>query len=118
MAYFWVGLIGLLGGLFSGLFGVGGGAIFVPLLILVRHLDPHVAVGTSLVVIIPTALFAAWRHGSVNAVDWPSIFVLALCAVAGAWLGAGMSLKMDAVLLKRLFAVFLAVIAAKMFFQK
>lgn len=111
-------LIGLLGGLFSGVFGVGGGAIFVPLLILSMRFSSHLAVGTSLAVIVPTALVAAFGHGRAGMIDWKSAFLLSLFAILGAWFGAQLSLRLDEALLRKLYGLFLAILAFKMFFTK
>ena len=116
MSYLLLALTGLLGGLASGLFGIGGGLIFVPLLILIRHVDSHLAVGTSIAVIVPTALIAAMKHGKAGMIDWKAVPLLVLFAVLGAWLGASLSLQMNPLLLRRLFAVLLLVLSVKMFF--
>ncbi|MCB9799864.1 MAG: sulfite exporter TauE/SafE family protein [Candidatus Omnitrophica bacterium] len=110
-------LIGVLGGLSSGLFGVGGGLIYVPLLIFLRQFDPHLAVGTSIAIIIPTATVSAIRHAQGGMIHWQTALVIAVFAILGAWIGAGLSLKMDAVILRKCFAVFIALVALKLFFQ-
>ena len=117
MVYFIVAFIGILGGLASGLFGVGGGLIFVPLLILMRGIDPHVAIGTSLAAIVPTAVVGACRHFNSGMIDWKTGLLLVLFAAIGAWIGAGLSIRLDTVMLRKLFAVFLLAVSFKMFFQ-
>ena len=117
MPYLLTALIGFFGGITSGLFGVGGGVLFVPLLILIHRFDPHLAIGTSLAVIVPTALIAFLRNLQAGMVHWPTVGVLVLLSLAGAWFGAGMSLKIDAALLRRLYAVFLFALSLKMFFR-
>ena len=111
-------LIGILGGVLSGLFGVGGGTIFVPLLMLLKGFDVHRAVGTSLLIIIFTALAGAIFHGRAGMVDWKAAVILGIFSALGVWLGTKLSLRLDAVMLQRLFAVFLVVIAIKLFFFK
>lgn len=118
MNYFLIALVGLVGGIGSGLFGVGGGAIFVPLLILLCRLDAHVAIGTSLAVIVPTAIVALVTHHGGGMVNWRFAACLAVLAVIGAWLGARLSLQTDAALLRRLFALLLIGISLKLFFMK
>ena len=117
MHWLGIGMIGLLGGVASGLFGVGGGVIFVPLLIIFFSFDPHLAIGTSHVAILPTALVGASRHFTAKSIDFQTAAVLILFAVLGAWFGAGISLKLDAVLLRRLYALFLLGVAARLFFK-
>ena len=111
-------LIGVLGGFLGGLFGVGGGTIFVPLLMLLKGFDIHRAVGTSLVIIMFTALSGAFFHGRAGMVDWRAAVIFGIFSVLGAWLGTKLSLKLDVVMLQRLFALFLVAIAVKMFFFK
>jgi uncharacterized membrane protein YfcA len=118
MTYLLLAVIGLLGGIASGLFGVGGGLIFVPLLMLVRAFDPHVAIGTSLAIVVPTALVAMLKHASAGMVDWKVVPVIVVFAFVGAWLGASLSLQLDSQLLKRFYAGFLILVALKIFFTK
>ena len=111
-------VIGLLGGITSGLFGVGGGLVFVPLLILLLGFDPHLAIGTSLAAIVPTAFVAAAKHGRAAMIDWKTALLIAVFAVLGAWIGSQLSLKLDSNLLRRIYAVFLAALSLKLFFSK
>ena len=110
--------IGILGGFLGGLFGVGGGTVFVPLLMLLKGFDIHRAIGTSLLIIIFTALAGAVFHGKAGMVDWKAAIVLGIFSVLGVWLGTKLSLKLDAVMLQRFFAVFLVAVAVKLFFFK
>jgi len=117
MSYLLTMLIGLFGGVVSGLFGVGGGAIFGPLLILILSYNAHLAIGTSIAAVIPTAIVAAWRHASGGMVDWKTVFFLVLFSMIGAWAGATVSLKLDVAVLKKVFAGFLFLLSLKLFFQ-
>jgi len=114
MQIFWIVVIGFLGGLTSGLFGIGGGTIFVPLMILALGFNIHLAVGTSLAIILPTAAVALIPHFKAGQVDWKIALLIALLAMAGSWLGAVLSLKLPIAVLNRLFAFLLIVIAVKM----
>ncbi len=118
MSYLLLSLIGLMGGFVGGLFGVGGGILFVPLLILLYKCDPHVAIGTSLAVIVPTALSGTLKNVQAGTVDWKIFAVLAALAIAGSWLGATVSLQLNTLLLKRFYAGFLFLLALKLFFSK
>lgn len=117
MAYLAVALIGIFGGAVSGLFGVGGGLIFVPLLILACQFDPHRAIGTSLAAIVPTAVVGAFRYFRSGMLDFKTVTLLIVFAAIGAWIGSGLSLRLDASVLRKLLAVFLAILSLKMFFQ-
>ena len=111
-------LIGILGGFLGGLFGVGGGTVFVPLLMLLKGFDVHRAIGTSFLIIIFTALAGAVFHGRAGMVDWKAAAILGIFSVLGVWLGTKLSLRLDAILLQRAFAVFLVAVAVKIFFFK
>lgn len=117
---FWIlfAVIGFLGGLVGGLFGVGGGIVFVPLLILLYGYNPHLAIGTSVAAIVPTALMSAWRHALGGMIQWRTVLLLAAFAMIGAWAGAEISLKMPVGLLRRVYAIFLFMLSLKLFFQK
>lgn len=111
-------LTGLFGGIVSGLFGVGGGLIFVPLLILFKKYDPHLAVGTSLAIIIPTAFMGFYKHLRAGMVDWKGVVLITVFAIIGAWIGSSVSLQLEGPVLKRCLAVFLLLLSLKMFFSK
>ena len=110
-------LVSLLAGVFSGLLGIGGGLILVPLFHYLLKMNMHTAVGTSLAIIVPIALIGAFRYASGHFVDWRIFVFSAVFAIIGGFLGAGISMNLDAVLLRKIFAVFLVLIAIKMFFQ-
>jgi len=82
-------IIGLLGGVASGLFGVGGGIVIVPALIYWAGFSQHKATGTSLAVLLPPIGLAAalqyYRHGNV---DVRAAIILAATMFVGAWIGA------------------------------
>jgi uncharacterized membrane protein YfcA len=106
--------IGLSAGLLAGLLGIGGGVVMVPAMVLIMGLDQHVAQGTSLLVIIPAAAFGSFthhRHGRVALRDAAS---LAVGGVLGAVLGSVTALSLDEQLLRRLFAVLILVVAARL----
>ncbi len=86
--------IGILGGFLGGLFGVGGGTIFVPLLMLLKGFDIHRAIGTSLLIIIFTALSGAVFHGKSGMVDWKAAVILGVFSILGVWLGTKLSLNL------------------------
>ncbi len=118
MIYLWVPLIGFFGGIVGGLFGVGGGALYVPLLMMLCGFDIHMAIGTSFAIVLPVALMGGWQNTLSGMMAWKYVPVMAIFALAGAWLGAKLSLGMDALLLRRLFALFLVGVALKLFLTK
>ncbi len=108
---------GFLGGVSSGLFGVGGGVIFVPFLIFFLRLTPHQAVASSLAVMIPAVILAAFKHGQMGNTVWRVVPWMIIFALIGSWAGSALSVSLDAVLLKKLFAIFLFLVALKLFFS-
>jgi hypothetical protein len=109
--------IGLAAGIFGGFFGVGGGLIVVPLLILWLKVDTKMAVGTSLAVIVPTAIMAAWRHHQLGNVDWRLVAWMMIGSVAGAYAGASLTLYVGGEWIRRSFAVVLVATAARMLWK-
>jgi hypothetical protein len=100
-------LIGLLGGIAAGLFGVGGGIVIVPALIYWAGFSQHLATGTSLAVLLPPIGLAAtieyYRHGNV---DIRAALLLAVTMLFGSWLGAFIANKMTGPHLRLVFGVF------------
>ena len=82
--------IGTAAGVYSGLFGVGGGAVMVPLLILYRDMDPRAAAATSLAAIIVIAAAGAGMHAIYGNVHWDAAAAVAVPAVAGAVIGTAL----------------------------
>lgn len=108
------GAIGLAAGLLSAVLGVGGGIIMVPAMVMLLGVDAKVAVGTSLAVIIPTAITGVWRHYSYGNVDVKTAALLAVGAVIGAYFGALLAQSLPDQLVKRLFALLMVVTAVKL----
>lgn len=79
--------VGVLAGFLSGLFGVGGGILIVPALVVLMHTDQRLAHGTSLAAVLPIALSSTLGYGLSGKVDWPVAALLAGGAVAGAVAG-------------------------------
>lgn len=109
-----IAVVGFIGGLSSGLFGVGGGVVFVPLMVMALGFNIHLAVGTSLAIILPTAAVGLLRHYKDGQVDWKVAVLIALLAVLGSWIGAGLSIKLPVTMLRRLFAVLMIAVAVKL----
>ena len=106
--------IGLTAGVLAGLLGIGGGVLMVPAMVLITGFDQHVAQGTSLLVIIPAAALGSFTHHRHGRLALRDAAGLAVGGVLGALLGSFTALSLDEDLLRRLFAVLLLVIAARM----
>src|SRR5437867_12201177 len=94
--------LGFLAGILAGLFGVGGGILFVPTLALGLGLTQIHAEATSLLAILPTVAAGAWRQQRYGNVRWRTALVLGLSAVAGAEGGVLVAEAILAGLLRRL----------------
>ena len=76
-------VLGFVGGVLSGLFGVGGGILFVPVLVLVLGLTQVHAEATSLLAILPTVIAGAWQQHRYGNVDWRAALLVGLGSIAG-----------------------------------
>ena len=106
-------LLGLLAGVLSALFGVGGGLIFVPTLIFLGE-NAHVAVATSLAAMVPVVLMGSWRQTRYGAVRWRDSIVIGLASVPTAKLGELAAESLSSKTLQRAFALLLLSVAVQM----
>ena len=107
-------VIGLLVGALGGLFGVGGGLIFVPVLVLLFDFGQVEAEATSLLAIIPVVLAGTWRQHLYGNVRWRVALVIGLAAIGGVELGVLTAKSISEETLQRLFAVLLILVAAQL----
>ncbi len=112
-------LIGLLAGILSGLFGIGGGLIIIPALILFFKMNQHLAQGTSLgALLLPVGLLGFleyFRNGNVNI---KGSLLIALGLFIGAYFGANIANIIPTKTLSKLFAIFLVIVAIRIFLGK
>jgi len=111
-------MFGVLAGILSGLLGIGGGTILVPIFIYLLKMDVHTAIGTSLAVIVPTAIVGSITHGFHGQVDWKMALIVAVLCVIGSFVGVKLNTMLPSGVLQKVFAVFLVIIAAQLFFGK
>jgi uncharacterized membrane protein YfcA len=104
--------LGAVAGIFSGLFGIGGGLIIVPALVLIFGFDTKTAIGTSLfVILLPTGLLGVWQYWKNEELRITAGFWIAFGVFCGAYFGAVAAGAVSAATMKRLYAVFLFVVA-------
>jgi len=114
-------LIGSFTGVLAGLFGVGGGTIIVPAMILTLTAQgvsavvlTHIAIGTSLAAISVTSISSVHAHHQRQAVLWPTAWQLVPGVCVGVWTGATIASHLSGTVLQKSFGVFLVVIAVQM----
>ena len=103
-------LIGLISGIISGT-GIGGGTILILLLSIIMGLDQHVSQATNLVFFVPTAIAAIFISLMKKNIDVKLGITIVIVGVVGATIGAIISSKMNVNLLRKIFGVFLLIIA-------
>ena len=107
--------IGLIGGIFSGAFGIGGGTIMVPALVFFLGLTQHQAQGTTLAVLLmPVGILGVLRYYQAGNVKVNIAILLALGFILGAWAGANFVHGLSEATMKRAFGIFLVLVGIKM----
>ncbi|MBO0980457.1 sulfite exporter TauE/SafE family protein [Microbacterium sp. SD291] len=107
--------IGLLAGILSGLFGVGGGTVIVPLLVLLLHFDQRLSAGTSLAAIVPTATVGVISYAVHDSVAWIPALILAAGSVVGAQIGTRLLPRISQTALRWGFVGFLGLVIVSLF---
>lgn len=107
--------VGLAAGLLSGLFGVGGGTVIVPMLVLLLGFNQRLAAGTSLAAIVPTATIGVISYAAHGSVAWVPALILAAGAVIGAQIGTWLLARVPQNALRWGFVGFLAIVIVMLF---
>ncbi len=103
---------GLFTGVMSGLFGIGGGLIMVPIMTQIFKFDTKKAVGTSLAALLPpVALPGVYSYYAAGYINIYSVVILAFAMAFGAYFGAKLSISLNAKTIKRIYAIFLIIIS-------
>lgn len=111
-------ITGLAAGALSGLVGIGGGILMVPLLVLIG-MGQHQAQGISLAVMLPPVTFlAVMNYYKEGYVDWKIALIIALFFIVGSYFGGKLAISIDQKLLRKIFGVIMLVVAGKMIFGK
>jgi uncharacterized membrane protein YfcA len=105
--------LGVVGGILAGLFGVGGGILFVPTLTLTLGLTQLHAEASSLLAIIPTVLAGTWRQQRYGNVRWRPALIIGVAAIGGVEGGVALAETLPEHALRRLFGVLMIVVAAQ-----
>jgi hypothetical protein len=105
-------VLGVVAGILSGLFGVGGGILFVPILTWLGLTQLH-AEASSLLAIIPTVLVGVWRQQRYDNVRWRPAAILGVASIAAAVGGAQVAVSLPEATLRKLFAALLILVAGQ-----
>ncbi len=115
---FFLVCVGLLAGVLSGILGIGGGVVMVPLLLLIGFTQ-HQAQGTSLAAMLPpVTLLAVIQYAKEGYVDWKMALVISAAFIVGGLFGSKIATAIDEKLLRRIFGVLMLCISFKMIFGK
>ena len=99
-------VIGVISGYLAGMMGVGGGAIVVPALVVGLGFPQHLAQGTSLIQMIPTAVSGIWTHHRLGHIQWHMAPWLGVGAIAGGWVGSVVAGWLPSATLRYVFSAF------------
>ena len=110
-------VLGAGAGVLAGVFGVGGGIVFVPILVLFFGLDQVEAEATSLLAIVPTAVVGTWRQHRYGNVRWRSAAIIGATAVVGVEAGVLIATSIPEHILRRLFGLLVIGVAAHLAWQ-
>jgi uncharacterized membrane protein YfcA len=112
--------IGIVAGFMSSMVGIGGGLVIVPALVLLYGMDQKMAQGTSLLMLaLPVTAIGAFSYYKAGNVNWQAALLIGTTFILGGFLGGTLANKLETITIKRIFALFMIVIAVKyLFFDK
>jgi uncharacterized membrane protein YfcA len=111
--------IGLIAGFLGGMVGLGGAIILIPAMVMFLAMDQRMAQGTTIAIMLPPiGLFAAYNYYRAGYVNIKYALVIAAVFMIGGYLGSRLALNVPVGVLKKVFAVVLLIIAARMVFTK
>lgn len=112
-------LVGLFAGIASGLVGIGGGIIIVPALVYFLSMTQHQAQGVSIgMLLMPVGFLAAYNYYKAGNLNFKYSLIIGITFIAGAWIGSKISLNIDENVMRKIFGVFVLLMALKMIFSK
>ena len=109
--------IGIVSGLFAAMFGIGGGVVIVPLLMVLTRMPPRIAAATSLATLLLTSMIGAARYAGSGHIDWVAALVIGIPAVFGVIIGISFQKRLPADWLIIGFGVLIIAIGLKLVFR-
>lgn len=112
-------VIGTITGVMAGMLGIGGGLVVIPALVMVMGMSQQAAQGTSLAMMLPPiGILAAYNYYKAGHVDIKIALFLAIAFIAGSYFGSKLAIRLPQDLMKKIFGIFLLLVAIKMLFWK
>jgi uncharacterized protein len=112
-------VIGTITGVMAGMLGIGGGLVVIPALVMIMGMSQQSAQGTSLAMMLPPiGIIAAYNYYKAGHVDIRIALLLAIAFIAGSYFGSKLAIKLPTDVLKKIFGIFLLLVAIKMLFWK
>ena len=112
-------VIGIITGVMAGMLGIGGGLVVIPALVMVMGMSQQSAQGTSLAMMLPPiGILAAYNYYKAGHVDIRIALLLAVAFIVGSFFGSKLAIRIPQEILKKIFGVFLLLVAIKMLFWK
>ena len=105
LSFLFIVVLGFGTGILTGIMGVGGGVVMVPMMVLLLGVSQHLAQGISMLVIIPTVMVAILKLRNSNLFEYRTALLLAAGSIVGSLLSSNMVQLIDGVILKRIFGV-------------
>ena len=110
-------LVGIAAGMLSGLVGVGGGIVIVPALVLILGFSQKMAIGTSLgILLLPVGILGVMQYYKQGYVDIRVVLIISAAFLIGSYFGSKFALSLPQETIKKIFAVFMIIIAIKLLF--
>ncbi|ASQ89922.1 permease [Prosthecochloris sp. GSB1] len=121
MQFVWMFFTGIAAGILSGMFGIGGGILIVPALVIIAGMTQQAATATSLIaLLLPVGILGVmeyYRMGRISAENIWFGLLIALGLFAGAFFGAKIAIGLTNEVLRKAFAVFIGIVAVRMWLQ-
>ncbi len=112
-------LVGILAGFLSGLVGIGGGIIIVPVLVYFLGFTQHTAQGTTLFMFLfPIGILSVINYHNAGYVDYKTAAIIAVTFIVGSYFGSKLAISIDPKTIKKIFGAIIILLGAKMLFWK